>query len=91
MHALIDFWEADDLEAGTQSSSIRADRLIYEEKAPGRIFALSEFELLERVGRMPALSEGMLSTSETAGVVQIFKNQEIYNAASLKEMWMYDE
>ena len=91
MHALIDFWEADDLEAGTQSSSIRADRLIYEEKAPGRIFALSEFELLERVGRMPALSKGMLSTSETAGVVQIFKNQESYNAVSLKEMWMNDE
>jgi hypothetical protein len=91
MHALIDFWEAADLEAGTQSSSIRADRLIYEEKAPGRIFALSELELLERVGRMPALSEGMLSTSETAGVIQIFKNQEIYNAASLKEMWMNDE
>jgi hypothetical protein len=91
MHALIDFWEADDFEAGMQSTSVRADRLIYEEKAPGRIFALSEFELLERVGRMPALSGGMLSTSETAGVVQIFKNQETYNADALKEMWMSDE
>ena len=91
MHALVDFWEADDLEAGTQSTSIRADRLIYEERAPGRIFALSEFELLERVGRMPALSGGMLSTSETAGVVQIFKNQETYDADALKEMWMSDE
>lgn len=91
MHALIDFWESDDLDAGTQSNSIRADRLIYEEKAPGRIFALSEFELLDRVGRMPALSAGMLSISETAGVVQIFKNQENYNAETLKDMWINNE
>ena len=87
MHALIDFWEADDLEAGTRTSI----RLMKMERAPGRIFALSEFELLERVGRMPALSDGMLSTSETAGVVQIFKNQETYDADALKEMWMSNE
>jgi len=52
---------------------------------------LSEFELLERVGRLPVLSGGMLSISETAGVVQIFKNQETYNADALNEMWMRDE
>lgn len=91
VHALIDFWEADELETGSKSASIRADRLIYEEKAPGRIFALSEFELLERVGRIPAISGGKLSISETAGVVQIFKNQENYDAEVLKEMWMNNE
>lgn len=91
LHALVDFWEEDDLSAGNQSNSIRADRLMYEEKSPGRIFALSEFELLDRVGRMPALSNAMLSTSETAGVVQIFKNQEKYNYKALKNLWMNDE
>ena len=91
MHALIEFWEEDNLSAGTNSTSIRADRLIYEEKAPGRIFALSEFELLERVGRMPALSNGMITISETAGVVQIFKNQETYDGKFLKDKWMDNE
>jgi hypothetical protein len=91
MHALIDFWEEGDLAAGTNSTSIRADRLIYEEKAPGRIFALTELELLERVGRMPALSNGMFTTSETAGVVQIFKNQETYDGKILKNKWMGNE
>ena len=88
LHALIDFWETDDLSTGAISTSIRADRLLYEEKSPGRIFGLSELELLERVGRMPALSNGMLTTSETAGVIQVFKNQETYDDISLKDMWM---
>ena len=91
MHALIDFWEEGDLAAGTNSTSIGADRLIYEEKAPGRIFALTELELLERVGRMPALSNGMFTKSETAGVVRIFKNQETYDGKILKNKWMDNE
>ena len=76
------------MSTGAISTSIRADRLLYEEKSPGRIFGLSELELLERVGRMPALSNGMLTTSETAGVIQVFKNQETYDDISLKDMWM---
>ena len=65
--------------------------MIADERAPGRIFGLSKFEVLERVGRMDILSDGMLSISETAGVVQIFKNQETYDGDVLKEMWMSDE
>ena len=52
---------------------------------------MSEFELLERVERMHDLSGGMLSTSETAGVVQIFKDQETYDADALKDMWISNE
>jgi len=91
IHAIIDFWDAVDQEAGFNSNSIRADRLIYEEKSPGRIFALSEFELLERVGRIPTKTNGMITVSETAGVVQLFKNQEKFDGHFLKDLWMMHE
>ena len=91
LHAVVDFWDAVDLDAGFNSVSIRADRLIYEEKSPGRIFALSEFELLERLGRIPSKTNGMISISETAGVVQLFKNQEKFDGHFLKNLWMTHE
>ena len=91
LHAVVDFWDAVDLDAGFNSNSIRADRLIYEEKSPGRIFALSEFELLERLGRIQSKTNGMITVSETAGVVQLFKNQEKFDGHFLKNLWMAHE
>lgn len=91
LHAVVDFWDAVDLAAGFNSNSIRADRLIYEEKSPGRIFALSEFELLERLGRIQSKTNGMITVSETAGVVQLFKNQEKFDGHFLKNLWMAHE
>ena len=91
LHAVVDFWESVDQDAGFNSNSIRADRLIYEEKSPGRIFGLSEFELLERLGRIPTKTNGMISISETAGVVQLFKNQEKFDGNFLKDLWMTHE
>lgn len=88
LYAVMDFWDAIDQDAGFKSNSIRADRLIYEEKSPGRIFALSEFELLERLGRILIKAHGMISMSETAGVVQLFKNQEKFDGQFLKNLWM---
>jgi len=91
LHAVIDFWDSVDQDAGFNSNSIRADRLIYEEQSPGRIFGLSEFELLERLGRIPTKTNGMISISETAGVVQLFKNQEKFDGNFLKDLWMTHE
>ena len=81
--AIHKFWEATD----PRSSSIKLDTLLYTPGSPGRIFALSESEMVDRLVRVASASKGMFDVSETAGVVQIFKNQRKYDPRALAELW----
>jgi hypothetical protein len=83
--AIHDFWDSTD----ANSTSIKLDTLLYSARSPGRIFALSETELLDRVARISDRTNGMLEVSETAGIVQIFKNQRKFKPELLKNLWRH--
>lgn len=81
--AIQEFWDITD----PNSTSIKLDTLLYGARSPGRIFALSEADLSDRVARISEHTDGMLDVSETAGIVQIFKNQRKFRPDVLKELW----
>ncbi len=85
--SIIDFWETLNQSAGFKSNSIRVDSLLYGPLTPGRIFVLSEHELTDRLHDLHLQTDGALQLSETAGILQIFKNTENYNAQKLLSNW----
>ena len=85
--SIIDFWETQNQNNGFDSNSIRVDTLLYGPLTPGRIFVLSENELTDRLHDLHLQTDGALQLSETAGILQIFKNSEKYNAQMLLSNW----
>jgi len=85
--SIIDFWEGQNERAGFNSNSIRVDSLLYGTSTPGRIFALSENELTDRLHDLHNQTDGALQLSETAGILQIFKNPSKYDAQKLLSAW----
>ena len=85
--SIIDFWETQNQNNGFDSNSIRVDTLLYGPLTPGRIFVLSENELTDRLHDLHLQTDGALQLSETAGILQIFKNSEKYNAQKLLSNW----
>lgn len=81
--AIHDFWQ----ETDPRSSAMNLETLLYSPGSPGRIFALSEAEMIERLVRVASVSGEMFELSETAGVIQIFKNQSKYDPKILAQMW----
>ena len=89
--SIVDFWESQNkknLKPGTNSNSIKVDSLLLTPSSPGRIFALSENELTDRLHDIERQTEGALSLSETAGILQIFKNSSKYNSKKLLSSWI---
>jgi hypothetical protein len=84
--AIVEYW----MEHDPTSTSLRLDTLLYSPKSPGRIFALSESDLAERVTKIAEKTNGMLEASETAGIFQIFKNPRTFDASVLKKSWQSD-
>ena len=84
---VVDFWQGQDERAGFNSNSIRVDSLLYGPSTPGRIFALSENELTDRLHDLSSQTGGALQLSETAGILQIFKNSTTYNSEKLLAAW----
>lgn len=77
LSALWDFW---------QSSAIGRTTLSYEAVAfqggsPGRVFSLDETALVERLEGLEQASGGALAWSETAGLRQIVRRQELDRSA----------
>ena len=85
--SIVEFWEAQNQGTGFKSNSIRVDSLLYGALTPGRIFVLSENELTDRLHDLHLQTDGALQLSETAGILQIFKNTEKYNAQKLLSNW----
>lgn len=84
--SIVEFWMHHD----PTSTSLRLDTLLYSPKSPGRIFALSETDLAERVSNIAEKTNGMLEASETAGIFQIYKNLKTFDATTLKKSWQID-
>ena len=85
--SFVEFWQAQDEAAGFNSNSLRVDTLLYGPSTPGRIFALSENELTDRLHDLHLQTDGALQLSETAGILQIFKNSDKYDAQKLVLSW----
>jgi hypothetical protein len=85
--SIVEFWETQNQSIGFKSNSIRVDSLLYGSLTPGRIFVLSENELTDRLHDLHLQTDGALQLSETAGILQIFKNSEKYNAQKLLSNW----
>lgn len=83
--AIHEYWSVTD----PHSTSINLEKLLYSPQSPGRIFALSETDLLDRIARISESTNGMLEVSETAGIVQIFKNQRKFKSETLKNLWKF--
>lgn len=90
---VVDFWENRDirnslLSGGTErTQSIKVDSLLYDPFSPGRLFVLSEHELKDRLHDIEIQTNGALTQNDSAGVPQIFKNKNKYNADRLKTKW----
>lgn len=82
--AILDFWNRTDPHA----SSIKLETLLYMPTSPGRIFALTETELGERVSDIEVVSKGMLGISETAGITQIFKQKHKFDEPKIRDLWL---
>jgi len=85
--SIVDFWESKDLIDESKTNSIRLESLLVAPQSPGRIFVLSENELTDRLHDLHLQTDGALQLSETAGILQIFKNTEKYNAQKLLSNW----
>jgi len=85
--SIVEFWEAQNQGTGFKSNSIRVDSLLYGALTPGRIFVLSENELTDRLHDLHLQTDGALQLSETAGILQIFKNTEKFNSQKLLSNW----
>ena len=88
---MIDFWLDSDRKAGFQSNAVRVDRLLYGPGTPGRIFAMSETELIERLERFKELTSGGLYISDTAGLIQLYKDENFFNDTTKSNKWSSNE
>lgn len=68
--------------SGQRSFSV--ETLTHEPGSPGRTFLLDEESLVSRLSRADELTKGKITWSETAGLRQIFLQEEITESAKLK-------
>ena len=78
-----------DEKSGGNLTSIKFEDILHSPRSPGRIFLLSEKELLSRLSSIEEISEGQIIWSETAGIQQLSKTQR-YKAHKLLEKWSFD-
>ncbi len=71
-YALIDFWAHH-----TRSKTLSFEAIAYEPGSPGRVFALDEADLVERLAEVEDVTDGLLRWSETAGLKQIIRSSEL--------------
>lgn len=58
-----------------QAATIPVDYLLFNPKAPGRVFLLDDTSLIDRLHRLESLSDGAMAYDETAGLRQVL----VYN------------
>lgn len=71
-YALLDYWE----KAAPELSSLAFESIAYGEGSPGRVFKLDEDSVAERLFNLDALTNGVLSWTDTAGLRQVHRKKE---------------
>ena len=82
--SIVDYWETQNEGA----TSIKVDSLLYGPSTPGRIFALSENELTDRLHDIDRQTDGALFLNESVGIWQIYKNENKYDSKKLLSAWV---
>ena len=91
LNAVLNYWKIKDPSPNFSSTSLRADRLLYEALSPGRIFGLSETELMDRVHQLPETTQGELEISDGSGITQIFKRSQKFDYNKFSNQWCNNE
>ncbi len=73
VYALIDFWER----YSQNASTLSFEAVAHAPGAPGRVFALDENDVADRLAVLDNATDGALRWSETAGLKQVVRNIEI--------------
>jgi len=71
-YALVDFWSRH-----SSARTISFEAMAHEAGAPGRVFLLDEDDLVERLARLDDASKGAFRWSETAGLRQVIREQDL--------------
>ena len=72
LYSVCDFWQRT-----SAANTLGVQSLLLEPGSPGRVFALEEWELIDRLATVSEMTGGMISWSETAGLKQLLRDGEL--------------
>lgn len=78
IYALVDFWSE-----YSSASTLSFEAITHAPGSPGRVFALDENDVADRLAALNDISNGTLRWSETAGLKQVIRTSELDEAALL--------
>lgn len=76
--ALIDFWQRH-----SKAKTLSFEAIAHSPGSPGRVFALDEGDLADRLSEIEEATDGLLRWSETAGLKQVVRSAELDLEAAL--------
>jgi len=79
VYALVNFWLT-----FSKSSTLSFEAIAHEPGSPGRVFLLDENDLADRLADLDLLTNGVLRWSETAGLKQVVRSQDLTQEFSLQ-------
>ena len=77
-YAITEFWQSFSMEA-----TLSFEALAHEPGSPGRVFLLDENDLVERLTNIEDVTNGLYQWSETAGLKQLIRNQELNSVETM--------
>lgn len=85
-YALADFWER---QGG--STALTAEQICYAPGSPGRVFKLDEDSVITRLMRLDALTDGAWQWTDTAGLRQIQRREDIAPLSLIERAYDHQE
>lgn len=82
VYALLDFWSR-----YSDSSTLSFEALTYEPGGPGRVFALEENDVVDRLTALEDITSGKLRWSEAAGLKQVVRNIDFDEETKLQYLF----
>ena len=76
VYALLDFWSR-----YPEANTLSFETIAYEDGSPGRVFALEENDVVDRLTALEAITDGKLRWSESAGLKQVVRSDNIDDEA----------
>jgi hypothetical protein len=75
---LLQFWN----KIAPETKSLAFSEIAYSQNSPGTVFKLDENSLIERLERLEIATEGAMGYTESAGLKQVYRQQEIRDGIS---------
>lgn len=79
VYALIDFWSR-----YSKAATLSFEAIAHEPGSPGRVFLLDESDVIDRLSAVDEVTKGALRWSETAGLKQVVRDEELNPEAALR-------